>query len=181
MHVTDANINDMVRYFSVGFDPAKLKERVLSARSASPNNWVDLQQIFPNWTSAAINAFPGDGQDDVCHSPAREFFWDKPSGGTSHSRSTEAVEVLLHDFYCPLPEGRLPRFGDYLWSPGRHSARFMLTDPTSGRGISWSIQSGGHKALRLYWLDEDFLDAYAHKPSDSVRDTVMDVWRRCRK
>jgi hypothetical protein len=89
--------------------------------------------------------------------------------------------LLLHDHYCLVDDDVAPRFGDYLYNPTAHSARYVLMDPATGRDVVFSIQSGGFSAYRFWWADEDMSGKpFAHEPRIDYRQKLVDVWRRCR-
>jgi hypothetical protein len=141
---------------------------------------VSLEKILPNWVGERANTYPGQGDNDVCHGPTRQFFTPQLSNG-GKDRSTEPVVILLKDSYCMLDEAREPSFGDYLYTSGKHSGRYVMTDPKSGRGISFSVQSGGIAAYHFWWLDEDFSGKpFERRPMKNWRSEMVDVFRRCR-
>ena len=104
-----------------------------------------------------------------------------PQQDPRHNRSTEASNLLLHDHYCLLGDDVSPTFADYLSVPNQHAGRYILKDPTSGRDIGFSVQSGGNAPYRFYWVDEDFsATPFGHTPDAQVFRTRVDVWRRCK-
>jgi hypothetical protein len=175
------NIADIANHFSVSYSTAELTATLVQALGGRSEAWIDVQDLWTRWIGSRVNTFPEEGDLGVCHGLAREFFYDDEVTSGGYTGSTEAVEALLHDHYCPVPDDVQPRFGDYLWVPGTHSGRFILRDPASGRDISFSVQSGGVSPYRLYWMDEDFSGKpFQHEPVSGLRKTKIDVWRRCR-
>jgi hypothetical protein len=141
---------------------------------------VQVQEFMFGWIRERANTFPQVEDNDVCHGPARLFYSDILYNG-GYDRSTEAVAVLLTDHYCLVADDAAPRFGDYLYNPGAHSARYILKDPATGRDVIFSVQSGGLSAYRFYWADEDMSgQPFAHQPLPDYRAALVDTWRRCR-
>ena len=166
-------------YFSLGFGRDPIRERLAGLLGAAPERWVDLKQILPDWVGERANTFPSGNDTEVCYGAAREFFY--PQQDPRHNRSTEASNLLLHDHYCLLGDDVSPTFGDYLSVPNQHAGRYILKDPTSGRDIGFSVQSGGNAPYRFYWVDEDFsATPFGHTPDAQVFRTRVDVWRRCK-
>ncbi len=180
VHLTAAAIPALVDYFAVGYDRAALQDRMLTLLGAEPSIWVTVQEFFFGWIRDRANTFPGTDDNDVCHGPARQFYNETLYNGGS-DRSTEASALLLHDHYCLVGDDIAPRFGDYLYNPGAHSARFILTDPATHRDVVFSAQSGGFSAYRFWWADEDMSgQPFAHQPMTDYRHKLVDTWRRCR-
>jgi hypothetical protein len=170
----------LVDYFAVGYDRAVLEARMRSLLGADPSRWAQVQEFMVGWIRELANTFPQGDANDVCHGPARLFYSDVLYNG-DYDRSTEAVAVLLTDHYCQVADDAPPRFGDYLYNPGAHSARYILKDPASGRDVIFSVQSGGLSAYRFYWADEDMSGKpFAHQPMPEYRSALVDTWRRCR-
>jgi hypothetical protein len=180
VELTPASIPALVDYFGVGYDRAALENRLNDLLGTESSKWVQIQAFFFGWVRDRANTFPGVDDNDVCHGPARQFYDDTLYNGDS-DRSTEATALLLHDHYCLVNDDVAPRFGDYLYDPGVHSARYVLNDPTTGRDIVFSVQSGGIGAYRFWWADEDMSNMpFAHAPMADYRERLIDVWRRCR-
>jgi hypothetical protein len=174
------SIPALVDFFAVGYDRAALEARMRSLLGADPARWVPVQTFMFGWIRERANSFPQADDNDVCHGPARLFYSDILYN-SEYDRSTEAVAVLLTDHYCPVAENALPRFGDYLYIPGAHSARYILKDPASGRDVVFSVQSGGISAYRFYWADEDMSGRpFDHQPMPEYRQALVDTWRRCK-
>jgi hypothetical protein len=180
VNVSAATIRALVDYFAVGYDRVALDSRLRSLLGDTPSRWVEVQDFMFGWIRERANTFPGTDDNDVCHGPARLFYSDVLYNG-GYDRSTEAVAVLLTDHYCQVADDAPPRFGDYLYNPGAHSARYILRDPASGRDIVFSVQSGGISAYRFYWADEDMSGKpFDHQPMIDYRQALVDTWRRCR-
>jgi hypothetical protein len=181
IHLTSSNQDAVLSYFGVGFDPQDVAGRVRERLASSGGDtWVPLQEIFGGWFADKANTFPRQGDNEVCHGPARQFFQDELRNGP-YDRSTEATEMVLKEDYCLVPDDVEPRFGDYLYVVGMHSGRFILKAPDSGRWISFSVQSGGNVPYRFWWVDEDFSGhPFACVPYVNFRRDRVDVWRRCR-
>jgi hypothetical protein len=174
------SIPALVDYFAVGYDRAALQTRMRTLLGAEPSRWVQVQEFMFGWIRERANTFPQGDDNDVCHGPARLFYSDILYND-GYDRSTEHVAVLLTDHYCPVADDSPPRFGDYLYNPGAHSARYILKDPATGRDVIFSVQSGGTSAYRFYWADEDMSGhPFAHQPLPDYRATLVDTWRRCR-
>ena len=134
--------------------------------------------ILPNWVGERTNTSRLRRTPTSATGAAREFFY--PQQDARHNKITEASNLLLHDHYCLLPDDVRPTFGDYLNVPNIHAGRYILKDPTSGRDISFSVQSGGNAPYRFYWVDEDFsVQPFGHSPDPDVFRPRIDVWRRC--
>lgn len=175
--ISDENINDVLDYFSTGFDRIIMQQRLDSLLDIQNNYWIDIKDVFPNWLSNKINTFPVEGDNEVCHGAAREFYYTQQD--CRINASTEATSLLLHNYYKRIPESANPVFGDYLYIPGMHSGRYIMQDPDSKRHICFSVQSGGFCPYRFYWIDEDFSgDPFAHTPKENLFSTHIDVWRR---
>ncbi len=180
VNLTAASIPALVDYFAVGYDRAALQDRLVTLLGAKSSNWVSVQEFFVGWIRDRANTFPGADDNDVCHGPARQFYNDTLYNGGS-DRSTEASALLLKEHYCLVGDDIAPRFGDYLYNPGAHSARFILTDPATHRDVVFSVQSGGFSAYRFWWADEDMSGKpFAHEPMTDYRQKRVDTWRRCR-
>ena len=174
------SIPALVDYFAVGYDRAALEARMRSLLGIEASQWVEVQEFMFGWIRDRANTFPQPGDNDVCHGPARQFYTDVLYNG-QYDASTEAVAVLLADHYCQIADDAPPRFGDYLYNPGAHSARYILKDPATGRDIVFSVQSGGISAYRFYWADEDMSGKpFDHQPMPDYRLTLVDTWRRCK-
>jgi hypothetical protein len=174
------SIPALVDYFAVGYDRAALEARMRSLLGAEPSLWVQVQEFMFGWIRERANTFPQVDDNDVCHGPARLFYSDILYNG-GYDRSTEAVAVLLTDHYCQVADDAPPRFGDYLYNPGAHSARYILKDPATGRDVMFSVQSGGISAYRFYWADEDMSGKpFDHQPMPDYRQVLVDTWRRCK-
>ena len=181
LQVTPSNRVDVVDHLGVGFDPAGIEARLDAILASQPEGaWVEVQDLLGSWLAEKAGTFPVEGDNEVCHGPARQFFQPELRNG-GWDRSTEAVMKVLKDGYCLVPDDVEPRFGDYLYVVGMHSGRFILKDPASGRWIGYSVQSGGNAPYRFWWVDEDFSGAPFDRVADpdAVRERV-DVWRRCR-
>ncbi len=180
LRITPSNVDGLADYFGQGFERSLITSRLDAELGSAASAWVRLEKILPGWVGERAGTFPKEGDNDVCHGPARQFFQPTLENGGS-DRSTEPVAILLKDFYCPVANDEEPSFGDYLYIPGRHSGRFILKDPASGRAITFSIQSGGFPAYRFWWADEDFSGSpFDRKPKKNFREELTDVWRRCR-
>ncbi len=175
----EQTVQSLVGYFGVGFNAQEMKQRLVAKLKTKGSGWVPLQSLFPNWLSAKVDTFPNAGDNEVCHGPARQFFSPTLQNG-SMDRSTEAVGCLLEKKYCRLANGQEPRFGDYIYAPTKHSGRYILKDPKSGRGVVFAVNSGGTVPYRFWWLDEEFSGRpFAHEPSTEL-SKVIDIYRRCK-
>lgn len=178
--ISPESIPAIVQYFAVGYEPAVLEARLRTLLGGAASKWVHLQEFLFGWIRERANTFPNGDDNDVCHGPARQFYNDTLYNGPS-DRSTEATALYLHDHYCVIGDDVLPRFGDYFYNPGAHSARFVLMDPATHRDVVFSVQSGGVSAYRFWWADEDMSGKpFAHEPNSDYRQQLIDVWRRCR-
>lgn len=174
------SIPALVGYFGVGYDRTALEDRLRSLLGTADSKWVRVQEFLFGWVRDRANTFPQVNDNDVCHGPARQFYSDVLYNG-DYDSSTEAVAVLLDDHYCQVADDAPARFGDYLYNPGAHSARYILMDPATSRDIVFSVQSGGFSPYRFYWADEDMSGKpFEHQPMSDYREALVDVWRRCR-
>ncbi len=180
--LTNKNLDDVAAYFGTGFGRQEVLERASAFLGSQKEAWIEVQELWPNWIGNKVNTFPTETDNDVCHAPAREFFFENQTPVQSrNARDTQAIAAVLTRFYCPLESSEGMTFGDFLWVPAEHSGRFILTDPKSKRDVSFSVNSGGNVPYRFYWMDEDFsTHPYSHMPDSSVRSIRVDVWRRCR-
>ena len=173
------NKDDVANWFGTGFDKVIMQNTMSVLIGSHTEIWVDIEDLFPNWLKNKINTFPVDGDNEVCHGAAREFYYIEQE--SSLNASTEATTLMLANYYCTQEISSTPVFGDYLYIPGQHSGRYILRDPNSGRDIVFSVQSGGVSAYRFWWLDEDFSgNPFANIAVDNLLSTTIDVWRRCR-
>ncbi len=166
-------------WFAVGFDKQALQDSMTAWLSTQTGGyWIDVKNFFPNWLKNKINTFPVNGDNEVCHGAAREFYYAEQEA--SLNASTEATTLLLSNYYCMVSDTNNLAFGDYLYVPGQHSGRYLLQDPQSGRHISFSVQSGGIGAYRFWWVDEDFSgNPFGNTAANNLFSTRIDVWRRC--
>jgi len=176
---TAQNSANIASYFATGFNKQTMAEKLLGILGTQSEKWVDIKALFPNWLSQNINTFPVDGENEVCHGAAREFYYTDQDPALN--ASTEATTLLLANYYCEVTDSQTLTFGDYLYIPGMHSGRYMLKDPSSGRHIGFSVQSGGNAPYRFWWIDEDFSgNPFARTPKQNLFSTTIDIWRRCK-
>lgn len=173
------NSNIIASYFSTGFDKHTMINKLTVIIGTQTEVWIDLEDLLPNWLNQKINTFPIDGDNEVCHGAAREFYYEDQD--SSLNASTEATTLMLANYYCEVTNTQSLSFGDYLYIPGMHSGRYILKDPNTGRHIGFSVQSGGNAPYRFWWIDEDFSgDPFGHNPKQDLFVTTIDVWRRCK-
>jgi len=173
------NVESIVSYFGTGFNKQTMSENLIEMIGSQTEKWVDLQDLFPNWLGDKISTFPIEGDNEVCHGAAREFYYSEQE--SSLNASTEATSLMLDGYYCEVSDEQSLSFGDYLYIPGMHSGRYVLKDPNSGRHISFSVQSGGNAPYRFWWIDEDFSgDPFANTAKQDLFITTIDIWRRCK-
>jgi len=176
---TAQNSGNIVSYFATGFDKQAMADKLSGILGTLSEKWVDIKDLFPNWLSQKISTFPVEGDNEVCHGAAREFYYKVQN--SELNASTEATTLLLANYYCEVSDPQTLTFGDYLYIPGMHSGRYMLKDPGSGRHIGFSVQSGGNAPYRFWWIDEDFSgNPFAHAPKQNLFSTTIDIWRRCK-
>lgn len=179
VRLTADTLRRAAEYFGAGFGEETMRTRMLDLLGSSPEAWVNLADMLPNWVGDRVNTFPLGEDTDVCYGAAREFY--APEQDDRHNTSTEASTLLLKGHYCLLGRDVAPAFGDYLSVPGQHAGRYVVRDPATGRDVSFSVQSGGNAPYRFHWLDEDFSRSpFGGKADPAVLDTRVDVWRRCR-
>jgi len=176
---TSQSADIIAAYFATGFNKQVVENNLAEKLGTQDEAWINLKDLLPNWLSEKISTFPVDGDNEVCHGAAREFYYvDQDS---ELNASTEATTLLLANYYCEVAESEALTFGDYLYIPGMHSGRYVLKDPNSGRHIGFSVQSGGNAPYRFWWIDEDFSgNPFAHEPKQDLFNTTIDVWRRCK-
>lgn len=179
IRLTADALDAAAEYFGTGFGRPAMRTRMAEMLGGSPELWVDVADLMPNWVGDRVNTFPAGSDTDVCYGAAREFYASNQDA--RHNASTEASSLLLMNHYCLLGEDVAPAFGDYLSVPNQHAGRYVLRDPATGRDVSFSVQSGGNAPYRFAWLDEDFSRSpFAREADPTLRTTRVDVWRRCR-
>ncbi len=175
--LTKTNQNSFVNYFGFGFDNSKIEQRLVELLGNNETIWINLKQIIPNWVGDKATSFPVDGDNEVCHGAAREFYYSEQDSRLN--ASTETTALLLYYDYTLLPTDAVPVFGDYLYRPGEHSSRYIMRDKSSGRDISFSVQSGGNAPYRFWWIDEDMsYEPFGRNPDPNVWIEKIDLWRR---
>jgi len=182
------NISDLATYFGTAYSQAHTQQKLQMLLGDFDEKWISIQELMEGWPVEWLNHFPGEktiadgtgqGANDVCHGVARQFFRTQLSNSSGSDRSTEASELLLKTYYQVLPESVDPAFGDYLYLPGAHSIRFILSDPHSGRWIGFSSWSSADTPYRLWWVDQDYVGPSAvPPPANPAFPKKMDVWRR---
>ncbi len=173
--------NEMISsWFGIGFNKEEMQNTIAQLLGSENEVWIDVKELLPNWLKNRINTFPVEGDNEVCHGAAREFYYVEQEA--SLNASTEATTLMLSNYYCTKTDISNLVFGDYLYVPGQHSGRYLLKDPDSGRHIVFSVQSGGIGAYRFWWMNEDFSgNPFGHKAVDSLLTTRIDVYRRCKE
>lgn len=176
--ITKANLSDLATYFGTAYSKERVSTRLNELLGTSEKKWISIDDVLEGWVGKWVNRFPGDKRiadglgSDVCHEVSRQFFKEALSyvgkGDT---------ERLLTTHYELLSESVEPAFGDYLYLPERHSIRFILKDPNSGRWIGFTSWSSAETPYRLWWIDQDYTYP-ADLPIKSDFPRSMDVWRR---
>jgi hypothetical protein len=183
--LTPTNLADLIAYFGTAYSKVRVQERLNALLGGAQQAHILLEQVLEGWPGQWANDFPSDktqadGADanDVCHGVARQFFRDNLDNG-GEDRSTEASEQMLRTFYVPQDKSVDPSFGDYLYLPGRHSVRFMLKDPHSGRWVGFSSWSSSFTPYRFWWVDQDYMSPVGEPvPVHADFPSSFDVWRR---
>lgn len=174
------NLHDIAQYFAVGRSSQELHAFLEKRLGAHFQIWIDLQDLFAGWIAPKVNTFPSKADHGGPFALAREFYFEKQTPlSQEKAASADTFAAFLGKHYCLLPDLIEPRFGDIVYAPGVHAARFIMKDPVSGRGIGLSVHAGG--PYRFWWIDEDFSKRpFAKSPERDLRLTRLDFWRRCK-